>query len=109
MPGHMLFIPRRHVEKISELNKEEQEELIEVTIEFQEKSLTFNPKFRKTTHLNKKTSYKSLTKEVFQWQFLACLNAAAKERDSAEQSCNVQLSEQQKTRVFLLQEEESLH
>ena len=24
MPGHLLIIPKRHVEKISELNKEEQ-------------------------------------------------------------------------------------
>jgi len=39
MPGHLLIIPKRHVEKISELNKEEQKELFETIIEFQEKIL----------------------------------------------------------------------
>jgi len=39
MPGHLLVIPKRHVEKISELNKEEREELLNNVIEFQEKIL----------------------------------------------------------------------
>jgi ATP adenylyltransferase len=38
-PGHLLVISKRHVEKISELNKEEQKELLETVIEFQEKIL----------------------------------------------------------------------
>lgn len=37
MPGHLLVVPRRHVEKIAELKKEEQEELMQTTIDFQEK------------------------------------------------------------------------
>jgi diadenosine tetraphosphate (Ap4A) HIT family hydrolase len=39
MPGHLLVIPKRHVEKISELSKEEQEELFSTLIKFQEKVL----------------------------------------------------------------------
>jgi histidine triad (HIT) family protein len=39
MPGHLLIIPKRHVEKISELDKEEQTELFDLIIEFQEKIL----------------------------------------------------------------------
>jgi len=39
MPGHLLVIPKRHVVKIAELNKEEQKELFEITIEMQEKIL----------------------------------------------------------------------
>ena len=39
MPGHILVVPNRHVEKISELNKQEQQELFETVIEFQEKIL----------------------------------------------------------------------
>ena len=39
MPGHLLVIPKRHVEKLSELSKEEQQELFKTTIEFQEKIL----------------------------------------------------------------------
>ena len=39
MPGHLLVISKRHVEKMSELNKEEREELINFVIEFQEKIL----------------------------------------------------------------------
>ena len=39
MPGHLLVISNRHVEKISELNREEREELINFVIEFQEKIL----------------------------------------------------------------------
>ena len=37
MPGHLLIVPKRHVEKLSELNEEEQKELFETIIEFQEK------------------------------------------------------------------------
>lgn len=37
--GHLLVIPKRHVEKLSQLNKKEKEELIDIVIEFQEKIL----------------------------------------------------------------------
>jgi ATP adenylyltransferase len=37
MPGHLLVISKRHVEKISELNKEEREELIDFVVEYQDK------------------------------------------------------------------------
>ena len=40
MPGHLLIVPKRHIEKLSELNKEEQKELFETIIEFQEKILS---------------------------------------------------------------------
>jgi len=39
MPGHLLVVPKRHIEKISELNKNEQEELFKMIVEFQEKIL----------------------------------------------------------------------
>jgi len=39
MPGHLLVISNRHVEKISELSKEEREELFDFIIEYQEKIL----------------------------------------------------------------------
>lgn len=39
MPGHLLVIPKKHVERLSELNKAEQKELFETIIEFQEKIL----------------------------------------------------------------------
>ena len=39
MHGHLLIVPKRHVQKISELNKEERQELFDTTIEFQEKIL----------------------------------------------------------------------
>jgi diadenosine tetraphosphate (Ap4A) HIT family hydrolase len=39
MPGHILIVPKRHIEKFSELKKEEKEELLEMIIEFQEKIL----------------------------------------------------------------------
>ncbi len=39
VPGHLLVVPKRHVEKISELNKEERNELFDKTIESQEKVL----------------------------------------------------------------------
>jgi len=38
--GHLLVIPKRHVEKISELNEEELKELLENIIEFQQKILS---------------------------------------------------------------------
>jgi len=38
--GHLLVIPKRHVEKISELNEEELKELFENIIEFQQKILS---------------------------------------------------------------------
>ena len=40
MAGHLLVIPKRHVEKLSELNKTERKELLEKVIEFQEKILS---------------------------------------------------------------------
>jgi len=39
MKGHLLVIPKRHILKISELDKEEKEELLDTVIEFQEKIL----------------------------------------------------------------------
>ncbi|MBU3918626.1 HIT family protein [Patescibacteria group bacterium] len=39
MEGHLLVIPKRHVEKISELNKEEKKELFDTVTEYQEKIL----------------------------------------------------------------------
>ena len=39
MKGHMLVIPKRHVGKISELNKEEREELIKIVLNFQDRIL----------------------------------------------------------------------
>jgi ATP adenylyltransferase len=37
IPGHLLIIPKRHVEKLSELTEEEKNEIINTVIEFQEK------------------------------------------------------------------------
>jgi diadenosine tetraphosphate (Ap4A) HIT family hydrolase len=39
MPGHMLVIPKRHVERLSELSKEERDDLFSTMIELQEKIL----------------------------------------------------------------------
>lgn len=39
MPGHMLVIPKKHVEKFSELSKEERADLFETAVLFQEKIL----------------------------------------------------------------------
>lgn len=39
MPGHLLIIPKRHIEKPSELTGEERAELFEMVITFQEKIL----------------------------------------------------------------------
>ena len=39
VPGHLLVIPKRHVEKLSELTDEEKNELFDTIIEFQEKIL----------------------------------------------------------------------
>jgi diadenosine tetraphosphate (Ap4A) HIT family hydrolase len=39
VPGHLLVIPKRHVEKLSELTEEEKNELCNTVIEFQEKIL----------------------------------------------------------------------
>ena len=38
--GHLLVIPKRHIVKMSELNKEEKEELLDTVIEFQEKIIS---------------------------------------------------------------------
>ena len=40
MPRHLLIVPKEHVEKISELPKEEQLELWKTVVEFQEKILS---------------------------------------------------------------------
>ena len=40
MEGHLLVIPKRHVEKLSELNKEEKKELFDTVIKYQEKILS---------------------------------------------------------------------
>ena len=37
MPGHTLVIPKRHVEKISELNPEERKELFDMVIDYHKK------------------------------------------------------------------------
>ena len=37
MTGHLLITPKRHVERISELDNNEKEELLETIIEYQEK------------------------------------------------------------------------
>ncbi|NTW27061.1 MAG: HIT family protein [Candidatus Moranbacteria bacterium] len=39
MPGHLLVVPRRHVEKLSELFEEERKEMLDFVIEFQDKIL----------------------------------------------------------------------
>lgn len=39
MPGHLLVISKRHVERISELNRSEKEEIFNMIAEFQEKIL----------------------------------------------------------------------
>lgn len=39
MQGHLLVIPKRHVERVSELNQEERKELFDTMIEYQEKIL----------------------------------------------------------------------
>jgi len=40
MPGHLLVIPNKHVEKISQLNETEKKELFDTVIEYQEKILS---------------------------------------------------------------------
>lgn len=39
MKGHLLIIPYRHVEKLSQLSKDERQEILDVTIKYQEKIL----------------------------------------------------------------------
>jgi len=41
MPGHILVIPIRHVEKLSDLNEQELLEIMKTVIEYQKKILTF--------------------------------------------------------------------
>ncbi len=38
--GHLLVVPKRHIEKMTELNESERKELFETIIEFQEKILS---------------------------------------------------------------------
>ncbi|HUC31239.1 MAG TPA: HIT family protein [Candidatus Paceibacterota bacterium] len=40
MEGHILVIPKRHVEKMSQLSREERDELLDETIKIEEKLLT---------------------------------------------------------------------
>ena len=40
MKNHLLIIPKKHVEKLSELNSEEKKEIIEEVIKYQEKILS---------------------------------------------------------------------
>ena len=40
MPGHLLVVPKRHVEEISDLDEKERKELFEMIVEFQEKILS---------------------------------------------------------------------
>ncbi len=39
MPGHLLVIPKRHIERISELGKDERDEIFDLLVEFQTKIL----------------------------------------------------------------------
>jgi len=39
MDGHLLVIPKKHIERLSELSKDEKEELFDLVIEYQEKIL----------------------------------------------------------------------
>jgi len=39
MPGHLLVITKRHIQKLSELTREERQELLDSIIEFEEKIL----------------------------------------------------------------------
>ncbi|VVB73703.1 HIT domain protein [uncultured archaeon] len=39
MNGHLLIIPKRHVERLSELTEEERKEILDLTVEFQDKIL----------------------------------------------------------------------
>jgi len=39
MPGHVLVVPRRHAEKLSELTAEERKDMFDTVIEYQEKIL----------------------------------------------------------------------
>ena len=43
MEGHLLIIPKRHVERLSELNEQEKKDLLETVIEFEEKLLKVFP------------------------------------------------------------------
>lgn len=40
MEGHLLVVPKRHVEKLSELKEDEKKELLDTVIEFEEKILS---------------------------------------------------------------------
>jgi len=58
MPGHLLVIPKRHVEKLSELDDDERKELIDKVIEYQEKILS---KFAKGCDIRQ--NYRSFQKQ----------------------------------------------
>jgi len=40
VPGHILVIPKRHIEKLSESTEEEKNEIVNTVIEFQEKIIS---------------------------------------------------------------------
>lgn len=40
MPGHLLVIPKRHIERISELGEEERDEIFDLLVEFQTKIIS---------------------------------------------------------------------
>lgn len=40
MEGHLLVVPKRHIEKLSELHEDEKKELLDTVIEFEEKILS---------------------------------------------------------------------
>ncbi|MGV8150934.1 MAG: HIT family protein [Candidatus Woesearchaeota archaeon] len=50
MPGHILVTPKKHVEKLSELNNEEKMDLLNAVIEYEEKVLKFSEGY--TIHNN---------------------------------------------------------
>ena len=58
MPGHLLVIPKRHVDRISQLTPSEREEVFDVLAEFEEKILA-----RFSAGCDIRTHYKPFLKE----------------------------------------------
>lgn len=51
MPGHLLVVPKRHVEKLSELTRRERHDILDSVIDFQERLLSrFAPDCGLTQH-----------------------------------------------------------